>query len=208
VVRRVLVTCLGTADELFTRLSAKLVELNWLGANTVIVVVGDGAEWIWNRAKLFVNRCEILDFWHAVEKAWEFSRVHYGAQSKRGDQFMDRLGRDLRAGGVEDVLARLARLKPTSAEGARAPRHAHQVLHRQSPAHALRRVSASGLRAIGSGAVESAHKQVVHARLRQAGMRFSEAGARNLLALRVLLLNGEWSLLDRLAMKPIAAAAA
>ena len=29
---------------------------------------------------------------------------------------------------------------------------------------------------IGSGAVESAHKQVVHARMRQAGMRWSEAG--------------------------------
>jgi hypothetical protein len=33
---------------------------------------------------------------------------------------------------------------------------------------------------IGSGAVESAHKQVVHARFRQAGMRWSEAGARRL----------------------------
>ena len=33
---------------------------------------------------------------------------------------------------------------------------------------------------IGSGAVESAHKQVVHARLRQAGMRWSEAVARRL----------------------------
>ena len=53
---------------------------------------------------------------------------------------------------------------------------------------------------IGSGAIESAHKQVVHARLRQAGMRWSEAGARRLLALRVLLLNQQWSLLDRLAM--------
>ena len=58
---------------------------------------------------------------------------------------------------------------------------------------------------IGSGAVESAHKQIVHARLRQAGMRFSERGAINLLALRVLLLNGQWSLLDRLTMRPLAA---
>jgi len=33
---------------------------------------------------------------------------------------------------------------------------------------------------IGSGAVESAHKQVVHARMRQAGMRWSEAGPRRL----------------------------
>lgn len=35
----------------------------------------------------------------------------------------------------------------------------------------------------------AAHKQVVPARFRQAGMRWSEAGARRLLALRLLLLN-------------------
>ena len=58
---------------------------------------------------------------------------------------------------------------------------------------------------IGSGAVESAHKQVVHARLRQAGMRWSEQGARRLLALRLLLLNGNWTLVDRLRMLPIPA---
>ena len=57
---------------------------------------------------------------------------------------------------------------------------------------------------IGSGAVESAHKQVVHARLRQAGMRWSEAGARRLLALRLLLLNDNWAWLDRLAMVSVA----
>ena len=57
---------------------------------------------------------------------------------------------------------------------------------------------------IGSGAVESAHKQVVHARLRQAGMRWSEAGARRLLALRLLLLNDNWALLDRLTMVSMA----
>ena len=58
---------------------------------------------------------------------------------------------------------------------------------------------------IGSGAVESAHKQVVHAPLRQAGMRWSETGAQRLLSLRVLLLNGQWSLLDRLTMERVAA---
>jgi hypothetical protein len=52
--------------------------------------------------------------------------------------------------------------------------------------------------------VESAHKQVIHARMRQAGMRWSEAGARRLLALRLLLLNDQWGLLDRLRMSSLA----
>ena len=57
---------------------------------------------------------------------------------------------------------------------------------------------------VGSGSVESAHKQVVPARFHQAGMRWSEAGARRLLALRLLLLNDNWALLDRLRMVSLA----
>lgn len=204
VVRRVLVTCLGDADQLFARLSAKLVELNWLGDQTVVVIVGDGAEWIWNRAKLFANRCEILDFWHAVEKAWEFARLQYGAESKHADNFIHRLATDLRAGRVTDVIARLGRLKVASPQA----REKLASLIAYYTDNECRMRYDEYLRrgyGIGSGAVESAHKQVVHARLRQAGMRFSERGAIHLLALRVLLLNGQWSLLDRLARRPLAA---
>src|SRR5712664_992807 len=50
VVRRFLVSCLGDADAIFHRLYAQMRELGWLGTNTMVVVVGDGAEWIWNRA--------------------------------------------------------------------------------------------------------------------------------------------------------------
>ena len=39
------------------------------------LIVGDGAEWIWKRAAWFIRRCEILDFWHAMEHAWDFARA-------------------------------------------------------------------------------------------------------------------------------------
>jgi hypothetical protein len=60
-VRRFLVTCLGDADDIFRHMYAYLRELGWIGPETVVVIVGDGAEWIWNRASMFVRRCEILD---------------------------------------------------------------------------------------------------------------------------------------------------
>lgn len=55
---------------MFNRVWAQLQELGWLGPHTVVVVVGDGSEWIWNRARMFTKRFEILDFWHAIEYAW------------------------------------------------------------------------------------------------------------------------------------------
>jgi hypothetical protein len=199
VVRRCLVTCLGDADEIFRHLYAHLRELGWVGAHTVVVVVGDGAEWIWNRANMFVRRCEILDFWHALEHAWEFARLRYGEGSAQADRWVRQIGEDLRAGKVEQVVAGLKRLRPKSPE----LRTCLESLIRYYSENAGRMRYDEYLRlgyGIGSGAVESAHKQVVHARLRQAGMRWSEAGARRLLALRLLLLNDNWLLLDRLRM--------
>ena len=90
-VRRFLVTCLGDADAIFRRLYAQLRELGWVGAHTVVVIVGDGAEWIWNRATMFVRRCEILDFWHAMEHAWEFARLRYGEGSQQADQWVHQI---------------------------------------------------------------------------------------------------------------------
>jgi hypothetical protein len=204
VVRRVLVTCLGDADAIFSRLWSRVVQLGWLGANTVVVIVGDGAEWIWKRAAMFERRCEILDFWHAVEKAWEFARLAYGEQSTAAARFVARLAKDLRAGKVQQVVKRLSALQAATPE----VREKLDALRRYYTDNASRMRYDEYLRlgyGIGSGAVESSHKQVVHARLRQAGMRWSERGARRLLALRVTLLNGEWEQLDRMRMVTLAA---
>lgn len=203
-VRRFLVSCLGDADAIFGRLYAQLRELGWLDtANTVVVIVGDGAEWIWNRTSVFVKRCEILDFWHALEYAWGFARLCYGEQSQQADRWVHQIGEDLRAGKVQEVIARLKRMRPKTPE----LRKKLQSLIRYYSDNAERMHYDEYLRlgyGIGSGAVESAHKQVVHARFRQAGMRWSEAGARRLLALRLLLLNDNWALLDQLAMVAVA----
>ena len=148
---------------------------------------------------MFVHRCEILDFWHALEHAWTFARLRYGEGSTQADRWVHQIAEDLRAGKVQDVIAALKRLRPKSEE----LRENLQSLICYYSENAGRMRYDEYLRlgyGIGSGAVESAHKQVVHARLRQAGMRWSEAGARRLLALRLLLLNGDWALLDRLRM--------
>ena len=116
VVRRFLVSCLGNADTIFARLYAQVRELGWVGPDTVVVIVGDGAEWIWNRATMFVRRCEILDFWHVLEHAWGFARLHYGEGSKQAGRWVHRIATDLRAGKVDDVIARLKRLRPKTPE--------------------------------------------------------------------------------------------
>jgi hypothetical protein len=57
----------------------------------------------------FIRRCEILDFWHAMEHAREFARMRYGDGSQQADQWVRQIGVDLKAGKVEERrLHRLA----------------------------------------------------------------------------------------------------
>jgi len=152
---------------------------------------------------MFVRRCEILDFRHVLEHAWGVARLLYGEESRQADRWVHRIAEDLRAGKVLDVIERLKRMRPRTPE----LREKLQALIAYYTQHAGRMRYDEYIRlgyGIGSGAVESAHKQVLHARLRQAGMRWSEAGARRLLALRLLLLNDNWALLDRLPMVSLA----
>jgi hypothetical protein len=191
-VRRVVVTGLTDADGLFRLVSAALRERGWLGPQTRLVIIGDGAEWIWQRAALFAHRCEILDFWHAMAYAWAYARFQFGDGSPRAAQWTGRIAADLKAGHVQAVLARLHHLQPRAPDAAAA----RDAVVRYYTTHAHRMQYDDYLRlgyGIGSGAVESAHKQVVHARLRQAGMRWSVRGAQHVLALRTLLLNGTWA---------------
>ena len=152
---------------------------------------------------LFVRRCEILDFWHALEHAWGVARLLYGEESQRAGRWVHPIAEELRAGQVQEVIARLQRLRPKTPEW----REKLPGLLAYYSQHRGRMHYDEYLRlgyGIGSGAVESAHKQVVQARFRQAGMRWSEAGARRLLALRLLLLNDQWALLDGLPMVTMA----
>ena len=114
-------------------------------------------------------------------------------------EVIGRIAQDLRAGKVELVIARLKRLRPKTAESQKKLKE----LLRYYTNNVSRMRYDEYLRlgyGIGSGAVESAHQQVVHARMRQAGMRWSEPGARRLLAPHLLLLNDNWVQLDRLRM--------
>ena len=117
VVRRFLVSCLGDADDHLPPSVCPTARIGLGGpATSMVVIVGDGAEWIWNRATMFVRRCEILDFWHALEHAWSFARLLYGEDSQQADRWVHQIAEDLRAGKVQEVIARLQRLRPKTPE--------------------------------------------------------------------------------------------
>jgi hypothetical protein len=157
-----------------------------------VVVVADGAPWIWNlAAEHFPQRVEILDFYHAAERLHSVGHAVYGEGTEASKRWAATNRQHLLAGRVHQLLRSLRRLQPKRAEGREAVRRAIHYFGENR-----RRIRYDQFRArgyhIGSGVVEAACKHVVGSRCKRSGMRWSTPGAKTILSLRCLLLNDRW----------------
>lgn len=155
-----------------------------------VVVLGDGARWIWNLAADHFGECsEIVDYYHASEHVWTVANASYGQGSPEAKAWAEARCGELYEQGAAPVLQALGRLWPANSE-------AKDVVHReQGYFHSNRdRMAYPEFRKqelpIGSGAVESGAKHVVQLRMKRPGARWSETGAQPVLAVRAYLSSG------------------
>jgi hypothetical protein len=169
-----------------------------VGAQTEVVVLGDGAHWIWNIAEQhFPGAIEIVDWYHASEYVWNAARAIFGEGSElRGEWAKQQLER-LWQGKVQQVLKAL---QPYSGrEDAVDAAISYYTTHQGRMDYASYR--ARGLM-IGSGTIESACKQLVSARLKQAGMIWDAEGAEAVAVVRAWLTSERWNEAMRLRPPP------
>jgi hypothetical protein len=156
-------------------------------------VVGDGAPWIWNlAAEHFGERTEAVDFYHAAEHIWTVARTLYGAESDEARVGATVCIRALRACGVAPVRAALAALRPGTVEAQAVVRTERAYFATNADRMDYPTLAARGL-PIGSGAVESSASHLVQHRMKRPGQRWSERGARAMLALRARAASGRLS---------------
>lgn len=166
-------------------------EAQRLGAERVsrILVIADGAAWIWKLAdRYFLKHQALLDFWHAVQHRWTLGGARFGDHDPRVKAWVGRAKRRLRQGEIERLLVGWERVAPADAAV-----WAEELTYfrNQAPRMAYDVARQAGM-PIGSGAVESANRHVVGLRVKQAGMHWTEPGLRGVLALRSLLRSGDW----------------
>jgi hypothetical protein len=154
-----------------------------------VVVLGDGAHWIWNLAEEhFPDAVHIGDLWHAVEHLWAAGRALLGDDEARVAAWVEQATARLKAGEVAALTAEWAGLVPKDAAAFAAER---TYFRNQAPRMRYDEYAAAGY-PLGSGAVESANRHVVGARVKQAGMRWTPTGVAGVLALRALLRSRRW----------------
>ena len=166
-----------------------------LEAAAEVVVLGDGAEWIWNlAAEHFPDATQLVDWYHASERIWDLARAHHGEGTAKADTWAERQLQRLAQGEVRELVRAWRRLR---CRGTAATVRDEQVGYftNQADRMAYDRYRARGLD-IGSGMVEGACKLVIGAREKGPGMRWSVPGAQAVANVRVLLFNDQWAAYD------------
>lgn len=152
-----------------------------LGRARWILVVGDGAAWIWNvAADRWAQAQELLDFYHASEHLWELGKALYGEDHAQA--WVEEGLHQLRHGQEEKFLARIARLRVPRGRNAKSVREQKTYFANQSQRLNYKEIAQRGW-PIGSGAVESAcsgHQN----RFKRRGQFWTLPGLRNLAALK------------------------
>jgi hypothetical protein len=159
------------------------------------VLLGDGAAWIWEHVGgvLGEHTTHIVDWYHAMQHVWDCGRALYGEGTGQTAAWVKKVENLLWNGEVRKILQRLNDEADEELEAERRKAWTGLItyLTNQDARLAYDRFRARGLD-IGSGQVESACKNVVAARMKRAGMRWSPRGAQATLSLRTLYMNDQW----------------
>ena len=186
------VACLGGHEE-FTRRFSRLIEQH-RDRGKDLVFVNDGAAWIWIWTWITENYPEatqILDFYHAAEYLGGFARVCYDSEEQSRSWRAGQKALQL-AGQFDRVVSAIRR---SACRRSKAVRNEADRVLRYFRTHRDRMHYDEYIRwglMIGSGAVESAHRTVVQARMKLSGQRWTNDGASDMLNLRVASLGCRW----------------
>ena len=160
-----------------------------------VVAVTDGAEWLQSFIDYHCPKAvRIIDFAHALGYVAEAGRVVWGDSTEAFASWFARNRQQLKLQPPQRTLAELRLLQPKAKQDEQAAvlDRARLYLQRRLEMIDYPYFQRRGY-PIGSGAVESAHKQVVQRRFKQAGMRWAPQNVDPLLAMRDLICNKRWS---------------
>ena len=178
-----------TAEQFGKRLYLEAWNRGWNRAAQK-VVIGDGAEWIWNLAEQhFPSAIQIVDLYHAREHLWEVARsLHPNDAAKQKAWMKLHQKRWLDKGKIKKLVAALRAIHTTSVDLADTLRLEADYFERNANRMRYPTFRTQHL-FVGSGVIEAGCKTVIGSRLKQSGMRWTVHGANAIIALRSCHLN-------------------
>jgi hypothetical protein len=184
------VGAIESCEEFGRRLYAEAWHRGWARAAKQ-VVLGDGAEWIWNQADLhFPGALQIVDLYHARQHLWDLSAKLYPNDSSAQRRWVMVRKDKLDEGKIEALVRSLR--SGAAVHGELAEQIRTQANYFESNKERMRypEFRAQGL-FVGSGVIEAGCRTVL-GRLKQSGMFWTVRGANAIIALRCCQLSGRF----------------
>ena len=140
--------------------------------------------------------CEqIVDFFHAKEHLCEFAKEYFKDKNYR-TKWIDKRSEVMLNKGISPVIETLDKL-PKKTEKLRQLIRYYKNHEKRMQYHLFKE---KGL-IIGSGAIESAHKDVLQKRLKLSGQRWTKQGLQQMAQLRKAYKSGKWNQVIKLCQK-------
>lgn len=156
-----------------------------------VIVLGDGAAWIWQlAAKQFPQAIQIVDFFHAAEHLGKVAEARFGQGTQEGKLWQSSRLEELKKNQLVKVLAEIKAWRPTNASKKQLRQSTYAYFVNNAERMRYETFLAKGYH-IGSGVVEATCKHVVAQRLDQAGMHWRQESAEAIVALRAAQLSTE-----------------
>jgi Uncharacterised protein family (UPF0236) len=171
------------AEEFGHRLYTEAWERGWSRAAKK-VIIGDGAEWIWNIAEQhFPGAIQIVDLYHAREHLWELARALHPSEEAKQKRWMTAQQSKLDGGEIEKLVRYVRSLETADLQLAdkirsEADYFQHNAARMRYPEFRTQKLF------VGSGVIEAGCKTVIGNRLKQSGMFWTVRGANAIIALR------------------------
>jgi hypothetical protein len=181
-----------TAEEFGKRIYREAWKRGWSRAKKK-VVIGDGAEWIWNLvAEQFPDTMQIVDLYHARQHLWEVARKLYPNDEGKQRAWMKvHQKRLLDKGKIKKLVDALRSIDTVNPEVAEKIQTEAEYFERNAQRMRYPKFRRQHL-FVGSGVIEAGCKTVIGSRLKQSGMFWTVRGANAILALRCSHLNGHF----------------
>jgi len=181
-----------TAAEFGRRLYLEAWKRGWSRAQKK-VMMGDGAEWIWNLAQEhFPGAIQIVDLYHARQHLWELARRLHPSSEKQQQEWMKvHQKRLLDKGKIEKLVESLRSITSRDAEITEKIRTEADYFQPNAERMRYPQFRQQHL-FVGSGVIEAGCKTVIGSRLKRSGMFWTVRGANAILALRCCHLNGRF----------------
>jgi hypothetical protein len=177
------------AEEFGKRIYVEAWKRGWSRAGTK-VVMGDGADWIWNLAdQHFPGAVQIVDLYHARQHLWDLARrLHPNDEVRQKGWMKVHQRRLLDKGKIEKLVGALRSIVSANPEVTEKIRIEAVYFERNAERMRYPKFRRQHL-FVGSGVIEAGCKTVIGFRLKQSGMFWTVRGANAIIALRCCHLN-------------------